>query len=194
MPPLSGRPRRSRAEQAILARSGRHLADWAPVTSAKKPPSSGTCSPPCCAPAPDDGGVRTALSGDDRWLVMAYPSPPERPSAVLRLPRRTARLRELADRGQPGVKSRSDATARGRKRRTRFVGLLATPLLTARTDPALFAGILRHRAQLGDWTARLGYRLVIAGDGRAAAPRPRRPAAHRRAATLGTAVPPRPGT
>ncbi len=44
-----------------------------------------------------------------------------------------------------------------------FVGLLATPLLTARTDPALFGAILRRRAMLGDWIARLGYRLVIAG-------------------------------
>jgi len=44
-----------------------------------------------------------------------------------------------------------------------FVGLLATPLLTARTNPALFAGILRHRVTVGDWVARLGYRLVVAG-------------------------------
>jgi uncharacterized protein (TIGR02678 family) len=44
-----------------------------------------------------------------------------------------------------------------------FVGLLATPLLTARTNPALFAGILRHRVAVGDWVARLGYRLVVAG-------------------------------
>lgn len=44
-----------------------------------------------------------------------------------------------------------------------FVRLLATPLSTARTDPALFAGILRHRATLGDWAGRLGYRLVITG-------------------------------
>ncbi len=44
-----------------------------------------------------------------------------------------------------------------------FVGLLATPLLTARTNPWLFARILRHRVTVGDWVARLGYRLVIAG-------------------------------
>ena len=44
-----------------------------------------------------------------------------------------------------------------------FVGLLATPLLTARTNAALFAGILRHRVTVGDWVARLGYRLVLAG-------------------------------
>ncbi len=45
-----------------------------------------------------------------------------------------------------------------------FVGLLAAPLLAARVQPALFASILRHRAVLSDWAARLGYRLVIAGS------------------------------
>jgi uncharacterized protein (TIGR02678 family) len=44
-----------------------------------------------------------------------------------------------------------------------FVGLLATPLLAARTKPALFAALVRHRAIVSDWVARLGYRLVIAG-------------------------------
>jgi uncharacterized protein (TIGR02678 family) len=45
-----------------------------------------------------------------------------------------------------------------------LVGLLATPLLAARIQPALFAAILRHRAMVSDWVARLGYRLVIAGS------------------------------
>ena len=44
-----------------------------------------------------------------------------------------------------------------------FVGLLATPLLAVRTNPALFAALLRHRAIVSDWVARLGYRFVIAG-------------------------------
>jgi uncharacterized protein (TIGR02678 family) len=44
-----------------------------------------------------------------------------------------------------------------------FVGLLGTPLLAARIQPTLFAGVLRHRALASDWAARLGYRLVIAG-------------------------------
>lgn len=44
-----------------------------------------------------------------------------------------------------------------------FVRMLATPLSTARTDPALFAGVLRHRATLGDRAGRLGYRLVVTG-------------------------------
>jgi uncharacterized protein (TIGR02678 family) len=45
-----------------------------------------------------------------------------------------------------------------------FVGLLGTPLLAARIQPTLFAGVLRHCAAVSDWAARLGYRLVIAGN------------------------------
>ena len=71
-----------------------------------------------------------------------------------------------------------------------LVGLLATPLLAARIQPALFAGILRHRALVSDWVARLGYRLVItgsvarlhrdpAGPARTAAPPPWDPPARR---------------
>jgi uncharacterized protein (TIGR02678 family) len=44
-----------------------------------------------------------------------------------------------------------------------FVGLLTWPMVTARTNPALFGGVLRHRALIGDWAVRLGYRLVITG-------------------------------
>ena len=35
---------------------------------------------------PSDDGIRSALTGDDRWIVLAYPAPPERPSAVLTMP------------------------------------------------------------------------------------------------------------
>jgi len=35
---------------------------------------------------PGDDGTRTALTEDDRWLAIAYPCPPEHPSAVLSLP------------------------------------------------------------------------------------------------------------
>jgi uncharacterized protein (TIGR02678 family) len=45
-----------------------------------------------------------------------------------------------------------------------FTGLLATPLLAARIQPPLFASVIRHRAVVSDWAARLGYRLVIAGS------------------------------
>jgi uncharacterized protein (TIGR02678 family) len=71
-----------------------------------------------------------------------------------------------------------------------FTGLLATPLLAARVQPELFAAVLRHRAIVGDWSARLGYRLVVAGSvirlhrdpagpDRAAAPPPWDPPARR---------------
>ncbi len=71
-----------------------------------------------------------------------------------------------------------------------FVGLLAVPLLAARIQPTLFAGVLRHRAIVSDWAGRLGYRLVItgsvvrlhrdpAGPARTAAPPPWDPPARR---------------
>jgi len=45
-----------------------------------------------------------------------------------------------------------------------FVALLTTPFVSARVAPARFAAVLQHRAQLTEWTGRLGYRLVIAGS------------------------------
>jgi uncharacterized protein (TIGR02678 family) len=45
-----------------------------------------------------------------------------------------------------------------------FVGLLTTPLVSARVEAARFGAVLRHRAQLTEWAARLGYRLVITGS------------------------------
>ena len=36
--------------------------------------------------APEDTGIRTALTGDDRWIVLAHPAPPARPSALLATP------------------------------------------------------------------------------------------------------------
>lgn len=44
-----------------------------------------------------------------------------------------------------------------------FVSLLTHPLLTAAASPARFRLVLRHRARLGEWCARLGYRLVFTG-------------------------------
>lgn len=45
-----------------------------------------------------------------------------------------------------------------------FVALLTTPFVSARVAPARFAAVLQHRSQLAEWTGRLGYRLVIAGN------------------------------
>lgn len=44
-----------------------------------------------------------------------------------------------------------------------FLTLLTRPLLTAHTDRAGLRQVLMHRARLGEWAARLGYRLVAAG-------------------------------
>jgi uncharacterized protein (TIGR02678 family) len=45
-----------------------------------------------------------------------------------------------------------------------FVALLTTPFVSARVASGRFAAVLRHRAQLTEWTGRLAYRLVIAGS------------------------------
>jgi hypothetical protein len=55
-----------------------------------------------------------------------------------------------------GLTARADA-------QEAFVGLLTAPLVSARVDAARFGAVLKHRAQLSEWCARLGYRLVIAG-------------------------------
>jgi uncharacterized protein (TIGR02678 family) len=55
-----------------------------------------------------------------------------------------------------GVATRADA-------QDAFVGLLTTPLVSARVNAVGFGEILRHRVVLADWAARLGYRLVITG-------------------------------
>lgn len=55
-----------------------------------------------------------------------------------------------------GLTTRADA-------QDAFVGLLTAPLVSARVDAARFGAVLRHRALLSEWCARLGYRLVIAG-------------------------------
>jgi uncharacterized protein (TIGR02677 family) len=75
-----------RAEQAIVARSGAHLADWPAISSEEEATIVWDLLTAIMRSAPDDGGVRTALSGDDRWIVMAYPAPPSLPSAVLATP------------------------------------------------------------------------------------------------------------
>jgi hypothetical protein len=55
-----------------------------------------------------------------------------------------------------GLTTRADA-------QDAFVGLLTTPLVSARVDAARFGAVLKHRALLSEWCARLGYRLVITG-------------------------------
>jgi uncharacterized protein (TIGR02678 family) len=55
-----------------------------------------------------------------------------------------------------GLTTRADA-------QDTFVGLLTEPLVSARVDAPRFGAVLKHRTQLSEWCARLGYRLVIAG-------------------------------
>jgi len=59
--------------------------------------------------------------------------------------------------GAAGLTTRADA-------QDTFVGLLTTPLISARVNAVRFGAVLRHRAQLTEWAARLGYRLVITGS------------------------------
>jgi uncharacterized protein (TIGR02677 family) len=75
-----------RAEQAIASRSGTHLAEWPKVSSAEEAAIMWDLLTAVMRSNPDDSGVRTALSGDDRWIVMAYPAPPTRRSALLATP------------------------------------------------------------------------------------------------------------
>ncbi len=45
-----------------------------------------------------------------------------------------------------------------------FTGLLARPLVTAASDPALYRALTRHAAAVGQAAHRLGYRLAAAGQ------------------------------
>lgn len=75
-----------RAEQTLAARSGSHLSDWAPVSSAEEAALVWDLLTVVLRSEPGRDGTRTALTGDDRWLILAHPAPPGRPSAVLSLP------------------------------------------------------------------------------------------------------------
>jgi len=75
-----------RAEQALAARSGAHLADWSPVVSAEEAALIWDVLTSILRSTPDHSGVRTTLTGDDRWIVLAYPAPALCPSAVLTMP------------------------------------------------------------------------------------------------------------
>jgi hypothetical protein len=81
------RDRSEIAELALAARSGEYLADWAPVNSDEEAAIVWDLLTVVLRAAPGDDGTRTALTEDDRWLAIAYPAPPEHPSAVLSLPK-----------------------------------------------------------------------------------------------------------
>jgi Protein of unknown function (DUF2398) len=74
------------------------------------------------------------------------------------------RLRELANRGDPGIISEATGLTTRAEAQDTFIALLTTPFVSARVAPARFAAVLQHRAQLTEWTGRFAYRLVIAGS------------------------------
>ncbi len=75
-----------RAERAIAARSGTHLADWSPVASQEEAEVVWDMLSSVMRSAPGADRIRTTLTGDDRWIVFAYPAPPECPSAIVTMP------------------------------------------------------------------------------------------------------------
>jgi uncharacterized protein (TIGR02677 family) len=75
-----------RAEQVIAGRSGAYLAEWPAIASDAEAVIVWDLLTAVLRTAPDDRGIRTALTGDDRWIVMAYPAPATRPSAFLVTP------------------------------------------------------------------------------------------------------------
>lgn len=75
-----------RAERAIAGRSGAYLAEWPAIASDAEAAIVWDLLTAVLRTAPDASGVRTALTGDDRWIVLAHPAPPVRPSALLSTP------------------------------------------------------------------------------------------------------------
>ncbi|MGH3202150.1 MAG: DUF2397 domain-containing protein [Streptosporangiaceae bacterium] len=75
-----------RAEQAIAGRSGTYLAEWPAISSHAEAAIVWDLLTAVLRTEPDASGTRTALTGDDRWIVIAYPAPPARPSALLATP------------------------------------------------------------------------------------------------------------
>ncbi len=74
------------AEQAIVGRSGAYLTEWPAISSRAEATILWDLLTAVMRTAPDASGVRTALTGDDRWIVMAHPAPPARPSALVATP------------------------------------------------------------------------------------------------------------
>ena len=178
-----------RAEQVIAARSGAYLAEWPEIASDAEAAiiwdllAAVLRTRPRCRRGPDHAHRgrpvdRAGLPRSARPAVGAAGHA-----------RRIPGLRELADRGRPGMNAIGRDSARAQAQEA-FVGLLTTPLLAARIQPTLFGGVLRHRATVSDWAARLGYRLVIAGSVARLHRDPVGPGAHRGAAAVGSARPP----
>ena len=74
------------ADQALAARSGSYLADWPIIANVEEASLVWEMLTAVLRTAPDPVGVRTAFTEDDRWKVVAYPAPLDRPAAVLAFP------------------------------------------------------------------------------------------------------------
>jgi uncharacterized protein (TIGR02677 family) len=74
------------ADRALAARSGSYLADWDLIATEQEAVAVWDVLTSAFRAAPDQLGTRTALTEDDRWKVVAYPAPPDRPTAVLAFP------------------------------------------------------------------------------------------------------------
>lgn len=74
------------ADRALAARSGSYLADWSPVANAEEASVVWDVLTSVLRTAPDGLGVRTTFTEDDRWKVIAYPAPLDRPGAILTFP------------------------------------------------------------------------------------------------------------
>jgi uncharacterized protein (TIGR02677 family) len=74
------------ADRALAARSGSYLADWSLIANAEEASVVWDVLTSVLRTAPDSRGVRMAFTEDDRWKVVAYPAPPDRPDAVLAFP------------------------------------------------------------------------------------------------------------
>jgi uncharacterized protein (TIGR02677 family) len=72
----------ARVRVAILARTGRHLSGWGEVDEQELATLLTLLAAIATAPVGEDG-LRTAVTGDGLWHVIAYPPPPGTPSAVL---------------------------------------------------------------------------------------------------------------
>lgn len=80
------RDERARAEQELLRRSGRQLADWEPVELRAESALIWELLTALLRQRPDVEGIRQTYSRDGRWRVTASPAPPDRRTAVIVLP------------------------------------------------------------------------------------------------------------
>ncbi|WP_345626033.1 DUF2397 domain-containing protein [Rugosimonospora acidiphila] len=75
----------ARTEAGVLARSGQRLSQWRNLTGPELEMLLVMLGVVAGA-RPDSAGVRTATTGDDRWMLRADPPPTDAPAAVVHTP------------------------------------------------------------------------------------------------------------